>query len=79
MFQLGTEQILDVQNQRRRLKQTTGALDCDKGSQRLSCLKIVAGRADGLKELGRVNETGTLLFRAGKWCQAGENLPNLAS
>lgn len=33
MFQWGTERILDVQNQR--LKQTTGALDCDKGSQRL--------------------------------------------
>lgn len=38
-----------------------------------------SGRADRLKELGRVNETGTVLFRAGKWCKAGENLPNIVS
>lgn len=41
----GTVGILDVQNQMRRLKGTTGALDCDGGSQRVNESGAVPFRA----------------------------------
>lgn len=51
---------------------TKGAGDCERLKN-----SVVAGRADGLKKLERVNETGTVLFRAGNRCEAGKNLQNI--